>query len=65
MAKEIQVYDTPSGLGGSFTVSVLSKSEDTDELVCRVWYGRFGFHGWESWRDLDGLTNPRQLKIAH
>lgn len=36
--RSIEVYDTPSGLGGSFTVSIVR--EAGERVTVRVWYGR-------------------------
>lgn len=52
--RSIEVYDTPSGLGGSFTVSVVEGAGD--RVTVRVWYGRATIRGWEAWKDWDGYT---------
>lgn len=66
----ITVYDTPSGLGGSFTVSIL-REIDAERVEVRIWSGRNTWRGWESASDFDGviftprradLGNPRQMK---
>lgn len=52
--KKIVVYDTPSGLGGNFTVSIV---EDLgDRALVRVWYGRAEVGRWDSCKDWDGST---------
>lgn len=68
--RSIEVYDTPSGLGGSFTVEIV---EDLGERVTvRVWYGRPTANGWERWPEWDGyrfqttrdkLANRRQMPL--
>lgn len=60
------VFDTPSGLGGTHTVTVLRRKGDS--ALVSVCYGTFrGGSQWESWPDWDGaefwtpadeLTNP-------
>jgi len=49
------VFDTPSGLGGTFTVAILEEREGGRVLVS-VCYGCFrdAHSPWESWRDWDG-----------
>lgn len=53
--RNVEVFDMPSGMGGSFTVSI---AEDlaADKVRVRVWYGRATAQGWESWKDWDGYT---------
>ncbi len=51
----VEVYDTPSGLGGSHTVEIVEESAG-DRVKVRVWYGRATPNGWERWRDWDGFT---------
>ncbi|MCR5943976.1 hypothetical protein FG152_24705 [Ochrobactrum sp. XJ1] len=67
----IDVFDTPSGLGGSHTVSIVCEI-DAMTVDVRVWYGRATSHGWEAWKDWDGyqfrttrdqLTNPRKMLL--
>jgi len=69
-ARTIEVYDTPSGLGGSFTVSI--EQDHGDKVDVRVWYGRATEQGWEAWKDWDGyrfttdrskLTNRRMQAL--
>ncbi len=71
MKKEIDVYDTPSNVGGTFTVSIV-KDLGQDLVTVRVWYGRPTEKGWKAWREWDGyrfnvnrarLTNPRKMTI--
>lgn len=50
----IEVYDTDSGMGGSFTVSITETIGD--RVRCRVWYGRPTVDGWHAWKDWDGHT---------
>ncbi len=63
--KEVEVYDTPSNLGGSFTVSIIEEIDETTVKV-RVWYGRATINGWETWREWDGsmfvTTRDRLIK---
>ncbi|MEJ7014771.1 hypothetical protein [Sinorhizobium meliloti] len=51
----MEVYDTPSGMGGSFTVSIKRELEG-ESVEVRVWYGRATAIGWEPWPDWDGYT---------
>lgn len=55
--REVEVYDTPSNLGGSFTVSI-DEVIDTETVVARIWYGRPTVKGWEPWQDWHGVTFP-------
>lgn len=64
----IDVFDTDSGMGGSFTVSVTETNGD--RVRCRVWYGRATATGWHAWPEWDGYTfwtersklrNPRRM----
>ena len=68
--RDVEVFDTPSGLGGSYTVSI--EAEDAERVRVRVWYGRPTSTGWESWADWDGYTfettrgalrNPRRMSL--
>lgn len=38
--RSVRVYDTPSGMGGSFTVSIVEGLPDGETVRLRVWYGR-------------------------
>ncbi|QOF75192.1 hypothetical protein IG197_31905 (plasmid) [Aminobacter sp. SR38] len=67
----VTVFDTPSNLGGSFTVSITSET-DAETVEVRVWYGRATPSGWEPWKDWDGytfqtrrdlLTNQRVMRL--
>lgn len=50
----VTVFDIPSGMGGSFTVSIV---EDLgDKAKVRIWHGKATPKGWESWKDFDGAT---------
>ena len=69
--RRITVYDTPSGLGGSFTVSI-DREFDAETVAVRVWYRRATPQGWEPWRDWDGyvfttrrdaLTRERRMSL--
>ncbi|MCH4544110.1 hypothetical protein ABDF71_24515 [Ochrobactrum sp. WV_118_8] len=53
--ESVTVFDTPSNLGGSFTVSIASEI-DSETVEVRVWYGRATPSGWEPWKDWDGYT---------
>ena len=53
--RSVEVFDTPSGMGGSFTVSIAEELAAENEWV-RVWYGGATAQGWESWKDWDGYT---------
>ena len=70
MPSKIEVYDTPSGLGGTHTVSIVADHGDTCEV--RVWYGCATRQGWEGWPDWNGhtftaqksdLTNRRMMAL--
>ncbi|WP_157928961.1 hypothetical protein [Pararhizobium haloflavum] len=69
--RSVEVFDTPSGLGGSYTVEIIDQLDAYRIRVC-VWYGRATHNGWERWPDWDGytfettrdkLTNKRQLSL--
>jgi len=69
--ESVLVFDTPSGMGGSFTVSIVKELGD-NWVTVRVWYGRATANGWESWNEWDGYTfattadkliNPRPMKL--
>lgn len=47
--RHVTVYDTPTQLGGSFTVSIVETLAGNAVKV-RVWYGRATAQGWEAWR---------------
>ncbi|WP_457578708.1 hypothetical protein [Ensifer adhaerens] len=53
--RSVEVFDTPSDLGGSHTVSIVQKLA-ADRVQVRVWYGRATPRGWEPWKDRDGYT---------
>lgn len=53
--RAIEVFDTPSGLGGSHTVEVV-EDDGNDKVRVRVWCGRATVTGWERWKDWDGYT---------
>ncbi|WP_247241830.1 MULTISPECIES: hypothetical protein [Rhizobium] len=53
--RSVDVFDMPSGTGGSFTVSVVEEVA-ADRVRVRVWYGRAPALGWEAWKDWDGYT---------
>ncbi|MCO5164558.1 MAG: hypothetical protein M9939_26045 [Mesorhizobium sp.] len=53
--KYVIVYDTPSEMGGSFTVSI-EREIDPETVEVRVWYGRATEKGWQPWPDWDGYT---------
>lgn len=53
--RHVTAYDTPSQLGGSFTVSIVETLAENAVKV-RVWYGRATAQGWEAWKDWDGYT---------
>ena len=66
------VYDTPSNLGGTFTVTILERNDDAGTARVRVCYGRFREDGsyvpWPDWdgytfvTGLDQLTNERRYR---
>lgn len=69
--RSVEVFDTPSNLGGSFTVSLV-REIDAERIEVRVWYGRPTPNGWEAWSDWDGyrfetirdkLTNRRLMPL--
>ncbi len=67
--REVEVYDTPSNLGGSFTVSI-DEVIDTETVVARIWYGRPTVKGWETvaglaWRHLSGALRPAEKPAHH
>ncbi|NRQ18919.1 hypothetical protein [Ensifer sesbaniae] len=53
--RSVEVFDTPSGMGGSFTVSIVEELA-ADKVRVRVWYGRATAQGWEVWKEWDGYT---------
>jgi hypothetical protein len=65
------VWDTPSGMGGTFTVMILDDKPDEKAVTVRVCYGRITETGhWHRWLDWDGyiftttrdqLSKPRRL----
>lgn len=57
--KEVEVYDTPSNLGSSFTVSIVEEIDETTVKV-RVWYGRAAINEWETWREWGARCSPRR-----
>lgn len=67
----VEVFDTPSGLGGSHTVEIV-KELGGERVRVRVWFGRATANGWERWPDWDGytfeadktaLTNRRRMPL--
>jgi len=54
MQTTVEIYDTPSNMGGSFEVSILE--EHGEKVTVRVWYGRPSPKGWIPWKDWDGYT---------
>ena len=51
------VYDTPSNLGGSFTVAIVVRDDAKRTARVRVCYGRIREDGsYEPWPDWDGYT---------
>lgn len=69
--RSVEVFDTPSGLGGSHTVSIVEELT-ADRVQVRVWYGRSSPRGWEPWKEWDGytfateraaLTNKRTMSL--
>lgn len=70
-ARHVEVFDTPSNLGGSFTVSIVHEIS-AERVEVRVWYGRPTANGWEPWKDWDGykfettraaLRNGRKMSL--
>jgi len=66
----VEVYDVDSGLGGQFTVSILSDLGG-GMVEVRILHGNFTTSGWQSHGLFDGrisevsrvrLTNPRRLE---
>lgn len=65
------VWDTPSGMGGTFTVTLLEDEPASADVLARVCYGRLDEDGrYHPWRDWDGytfrvrrdeLSNPRRF----
>ena len=68
---ETQVWDTPSGMGGTFTVTIVEDLPADPNVTVRVCYGRLDERGrYHRWLDWDGytftterssLSNPRHL----
>lgn len=57
ITKQTPVWDTPSGMGGTFTVTTIDDDGHGENVTVRVCYGRFDEHGaWEPWKDWDGYT---------
>jgi len=50
----ITAYNIPSGMGGSFTASIIEDHGDTVKV--RIWYGKPTPKGWKSWGEWDGST---------
>ena len=44
---ETPVWDTPSGMGGTFTVALLEDDPASPTVLARVCYGRY--HPWREW----------------
>jgi len=51
--RSVEVFDIPSGLGGSHTVEIVRELQG-GKVRLRVWYGRATATGWEPWKDWDG-----------
>ncbi len=60
--REVEVYDTPSNLGGSFTVSI-DAVVDEDTVMSCFWYGRPTVKGWEARQDWHGVTFPVRREL--
>ena len=69
--RSVEVFDTPSGLGGSHTVSSVEELT-ADRVQVRVWYGRATPRGWKPWKEWDAhtfateraaLTNKRTMSL--
>lgn len=45
--RSVEVFDTPSGSGGSHTAS-MAQELAADRVQVRVWYGRATPRGWEA-----------------
>lgn len=69
---DVEVYDIASGMGGTFTVSIVA-DRGNGLVTVRIWFGRLDHGEWQSlglfdgrvltcWRDT--LTNPRRLGHA-
>ncbi len=67
--KEVEVYDTSSNMGDSFTVSIVEEIDETTVKVrvCAT------INGWETWRECDGslfttsrdrLTKRRIMRLV-
>ena len=51
------VWDTPSGMGGTFTVALLEGEPAAPTVIARVCYGRLDDAGrYHPWREWDGYT---------
>lgn len=65
------VWDTPSGMGGTFTVALIETDPVKDSVLARVCYGRLDaagrYHPWRAWDgyplrvQCSALANPRRL----
>lgn len=65
------VWDTPSGMGGTFTVALIETDPVKDSVLARVCYGRLDaagrYHPWLAWDGYpfrvqrSALANPRRL----
>ena len=54
---ETPVWDTPSGMGGTFTVALLEDDPACPTVLARVCYGRLDEAGrYHPWREWDGYT---------
>jgi hypothetical protein len=54
---ETPVWDVPSGMGGTFTVTTLGDDDASEIVAVRVCYGRLREDGsFERWLDWDGYT---------
>ncbi|WP_167481071.1 hypothetical protein [Mesorhizobium waimense] len=62
--RHVTVYDTPSHLGGSFTVSIVETLAGNAVKV-RVWYGRATAQGWAAWKDWDGYSFQTNRVALH
>ena len=64
---ETPVWDTPSGMGGTFTVALLEDDPACPTVLARVCYGRLDEAGrYHPWREWDGYTfRVARTELSH
>jgi N6-adenosine-specific RNA methylase IME4 len=61
--RAVEVYDTPSGRGGSDTVENVEQLGG-DRVKVRVWYGRATAKGWEAWGQVADVQAADGKRLA-